>query len=94
MGLSRYRSYNNSNKQDFKDMSFIPDKERQEWRDLLTGQINVKLQNFVLQMQVDQTKRAIQNSKMTIEEGIDKTHALCKKYAMAVKSDIKTLFNQ
>ncbi len=73
-------------------MRKIPDVTRQEWRDLLTGKIDVKLDNFVLQMQVDQTRRAIKNSKITLEEGVKKIHALCEKYPLAVQSDIKKIF--
>jgi len=74
-------------------MDKIPEKERKEWQDLLTGQINVELENFVLQMQIDQTKRAIKNAKITLEDGITKIHSLCEKYSLAVKADIKKIFN-
>ena len=75
-------------------METIPGKERKEWRNLLTDQLDVKLENYVLQMQVNQAKRAIKNSEMSLEEGINKIHDLCEKYALAVKSDMETLFNQ
>ena len=74
-------------------MDNIPDKSRKEWQELLTGKINVKLENFVLQMQVDQTKRAITNSTLTLEEGVNKIYNLCVKYALAVKPDMNTIFN-
>jgi len=74
-------------------MDNIPEKSRKEWQELLTGKINVKLENFVLQMQVDQTKRAITNSTLTLEEGVNKIYNLCVKYSLAVKPDMNTIFN-
>ena len=74
-------------------MGNIPDKTRPEWRKLLMGEIEVKLDNFVLQMQVDQTKRAILGSKITLEEGVDKIYSLCVKYSLAVKNDMNKIFN-
>jgi len=75
-------------------MDTIPEKTRKEWQDLLTGKINVKLENFVLQMKVDQTKRAIKNSKITMDEGVDSIYDICVKYALAVRKDMDTIFNQ
>ncbi len=74
-------------------MNNIPEKTRTEWQSLLLDKIDVKLENFVLQMQVDQTKRAIQNSKISLDEGVSKIHALCVKYSLAVKSDMNKIFN-
>ncbi len=73
-------------------MNNVPGKERKEWRELLTGQLEFKLDNFVLQMQIDQTRRAIDSSRMTLEEGVDKIHALCEKYSLAVYPDMQTIF--
>ena len=75
-------------------MEIIPKKNRPEWRKLLTGQLDVQIENFVLQMQVDNTRRAINSSKMTVEQGIDKIHELCVKYTLAVKSDMNTIFHK
>ena len=75
-------------------MEIIPKKDRPEWRELLTGQLNVQIENFVLQMQVDKTKKAITNSKITVEQGIDRIHELCVKYTLAVKSDMNTIFHK
>lgn len=75
-------------------MDNIPEKTRKEWNELLTGKINVKLENFVLQMQIDQTKLAIQNSNMKLDEGITKIYNLCIKYALAVRNDMNTIFNK
>jgi len=75
-------------------MDNIPGKSRKEWQELLTGEINVKLENFVLQMKVDQTKRAIQSSNITIDQGVAKIYDLCVKYSLAVKKDMETIFNQ
>ena len=74
-------------------METIPDKNKPEWRYLLTDKINVKIENFVLQMQIDQTKRAIKSSKISLEEGVDKIYNLCCKYSLAVKNDMKSIFN-
>jgi len=74
-------------------MDTIPSKDRQEWRNLLEEGIEIKLTNFVLQMQVNQTKKAIKSASISMDEGVERIHDLCIKYALAVKNDIDTIFN-
>lgn len=71
----------------------IPNKDRIEWFNLVTGNMDIPLNNFVLQMKVDQAKKAIHKSKLTTEQAIDEIHSLCEKYKLAVSSDIKKIFN-
>ncbi len=71
----------------------IPDKTRPEWRFLVTGYKQYKLTNYVLQMKVYQAIKNIKNNKKTVQTAIDEIHSLCEKYELAVKNDMKTIFN-
>lgn len=70
----------------------IPDKSKQEWYDLVTGNRTWKLTNFVLQMKVNQSIKSIKENKASPEEMVSQIYDLCNKYEIAVKSDIATIF--
>lgn len=70
----------------------IPDKNKPEWYDLVTGNKTWKLTNFVLQMKVNQSIKSIKENKATPEEMIKQIYDLCNKYEVAVKSDITNIF--
>ncbi len=63
-----------------KTINTVPPKERKEWRDLLTGKINVPLKNFFFQMKVTQAKNQVTTGKISIDKAIDDLHALCIKF--------------
>jgi len=74
-------------------MGNIPSKDRPEWKELLNIEREFDLKNFVLQMKVTQARKDIQKGKKTMVNAIDEIHALCEKYALAVKQDMETVFN-
>ncbi len=74
-------------------MEPIPEKNRKEWQMLLNGELDVKLENYVLQMKVEQMKRMIKAGKTSIEDAVDAIHSLCEKYAIAVRKDMEKIFN-
>jgi len=69
-------------------MKPIPSKDRKEWRDLLTGQINVPLKNFFFQMKVTQAKKQVEKGKITIEYAVDEIYNLCVKFSEAKYMDV------
>lgn len=73
-------------------MERIPSKDRKEWQELLTGQLDVEFTNYILQMKVTQAKKDITNEVITIEKAVDEIHALCGKYVLAVKLDMEIIF--
>ncbi len=73
-------------------MNKLPDKSRTEWRLLVTGELDVKIKNYVLQMQIDQIRRSIKYSRMTVEQGVDKLYNICNKYHAILQNDIKLIF--
>jgi hypothetical protein len=74
-------------------MENIPSKDRPEWKNLLNPNSNIELNNFVLQMKITQAKKDIKKGKKTIDSAIDEIYNLCQKYALAVKQDMETIFN-
>ncbi len=72
----------------------IPPKDRSEWLDLVTGKIEYKFQNYVLQMKTAEYSRKINSGDMTPKEAIDDMYALCEKYALAVKFDFQNIFKE
>ncbi len=66
----------------------IPPKDRKEWRDLLTGQINVPLKNFFFQMKITQAKKLIEKDKLTVEDAVDELYNLCVKFSKAKYMDV------
>ncbi len=65
----------------------LPSKDRQEWRDLLNGTINVPLKNYFFQMKVTQARNQIKTGKFSLEEEVDNIYALCKKFIKAKNMD-------
>jgi len=74
-------------------MENIPSKDRPEWKNLLSAESNIELNNFVLQMKITQAKKDIKKGKKSIDKAIDEIYSLCLKYALAVKQDINMVFN-
>lgn len=72
----------------------IPDKNREEWKQLVTAQIEHRFRNFVLQMKSAEYKQKIEQGNMSILEAIEDMHELCSKYALAVQSDFKEIFKE
>ncbi|MGD1845103.1 MAG: hypothetical protein ACFB10_06885 [Salibacteraceae bacterium] len=72
----------------------IPPKERKEWAELVNGNINHQFQNFVLQMKTAEFSRKISNGQISTEAAVDELYELCRKYAVAVQSDFKTIFKE
>ena len=75
-------------------MKIIPKKNKKEWKELVTGQLNVPLQNFFFQMKLTQTKNLLLNKKITIEKAVEDIHSLCVKFSKAknMDNDIEAIF--
>ena len=72
----------------------IPPKDRAEWELIVTGKIEYKFRNFVLQMKSADYKRLIDENTMSVEEAIDDLYKLCEKYTIAVQVDFKAIFKE
>jgi hypothetical protein len=70
----------------------IPSKEKKEWRQLIRGELDVQLSNFVLQMNVTQARKDVKANLLDLEEAIDDIHSLCEKYSLAVQQDMRKIF--
>lgn len=76
-----------------KTQFMLPDKTRKEWKQLVTGEKQFSLKNFVLQMKVAQTAKDIKKGRISVEEAVNDIYTLCKKYDKAVGKDVETIFN-
>jgi len=72
----------------------IPEKNRSEWKKMITGEIEHKYKNYVLQIKIHQIRKDINRGKKTIEDAIDELYELCSKYALAVQSDFRQIFKE
>jgi len=72
----------------------IPPRDREEWKMIVTGEIDHYFKNFVLQMKSTEYKRKIENGDLTLEEAMDDLYQLCEKYAIAVQNDFKIIFKE
>ena len=70
----------------------IPSKGRVEWKKIITGEIEHKYRNYVLQTKIHQLRKEISYNKITINKAIDDLYELCSKYARAVQVDFKQIF--
>lgn len=72
----------------------IPDKDRAEWRKMITGEIKHNYRNYVLQTKIHQMRKDINNGKITIEKAINDLYELCAKYTLAVQIDFRKIFKE
>jgi len=70
----------------------IPPKQREEWKQIVTGGIQHKYSNFVLQMKVHQACKDVSSNKLTVEHAINELYDICLKYSLAVQTDCKQIF--
>ena len=75
-------------------MNNIPDIHKKEWRELVTGQLNVFLKNFFFQMKVTQTIKLVKTGKLSVDEAIQDMYNLCVKFSKAknMAEDLKAIF--
>ncbi len=75
-------------------MRIIPNPERKEWRQLLTGEINPKLKNFFFQMKVTQSRRLVETGKKDLDEAVKDLYELAVKFSRAkyMDEDIISIF--
>ena len=71
----------------------IPDINRPEWRRIITGEIEHKYINYVLQTNIHQLRREVSKNRKSIETAITEIYDLCFKYYIAVLPDLKQIFN-
>jgi len=70
----------------------IPDKNRPEWKKMISGEIEHQFKNFVLQKTIYQMRQEISQNRLTYAQAIDQVYELCTKYALAVQLDVKEIF--
>ena len=71
----------------------IPEKSNKEWERLVTGENQVTFSSFSLQMAVARLNLSYKNGKVSMQEAIDELYGMCNKYQLAMKNDVKKIFN-
>jgi len=74
--------------------SDIPSKDRVEWRLIVTGKLDYKFSNLVLQMKSTEYAQSIQGGEIDSKKAIDELHDLCSKYSLAVREDLIKIFRR
>jgi len=72
----------------------IPPKTRNEWRLMVTGEIEHTYKNYVLQMKIANARKNVMENTESIENAIDSIFVLCQKYSYAVYSDFVEIFKE
>ncbi|MBQ9212757.1 MAG: hypothetical protein IJ150_02285 [Bacteroidales bacterium] len=75
-------------------MITVPPKTRIEWTKLISGEIDYKFKNYVLQIQIYQMRKDISMGRLTLSAAVDRLYALCQKYSLAVQEDCKAIFGK
>ena len=70
----------------------IPPKSRAEWSRLISGEIDHKFKNYVLQIRIYQMRKDISMGRLTLEAAVTQLYELCCKYTLAVQADCKDIF--
>ncbi|MGI9278272.1 MAG: hypothetical protein ACR2PX_01385 [Endozoicomonas sp.] len=70
----------------------IPPKDRQEWAAMAQGQI--KMDKYVLQLQIDRVSRNMESGSMTLDEATEYLYQYFLKYPKGFRSDLIDIFKQ
>lgn len=71
----------------------IPDKTRQEWRDLIKGQLNYKCSSYSLQMKINSLQRSHKMGLIKMDDAVDDLYQLCTKFEKIYTDDLNQIFN-
>lgn len=71
----------------------IPDKNQQEWGDLLTDQIKPRISCLSLQMKVNSLKFAVKYNKIDLKTAISDIHNFCVANEQKYQNDVNIIFN-
>lgn len=74
----------------------IPSINRKEWKNLLTKDFDVTLQNYFFQMKVTQARKQIQKGRVSVDSAVKDLHALCDKFSTAknMTEDLTSVFGE
>jgi hypothetical protein len=70
----------------------LPPKERPEWIEMVSGNLQHNYKNYVLQTRTYQLQKEVASGKKTQQQAIDELYELCAKYVLAVQPDFKIIF--
>ena len=70
----------------------IPPRDRPEWVEMAKGQI--KLEKFVLQLQIDRVTREMAADNMTLDGAVDYLYNYFLKYPKGFRSDLVAIFKE
>jgi len=73
----------------------IPEKSKNEWRELLTGNSDIEIKNFFLRMKLTQAKKLLKKGEISLEDAIDQIHNLCinNEDVKHIKEDMNEILN-
>lgn len=74
-------------------MTSVPDKNRPEWKELVSGKSSHTFANFVLQMKLNQVIENTSKGELDMDQAVEELFELCIRYEKAVKTDLEKIFN-
>ena len=71
-------------------MNAIPPETRQEWQEIVSG--NIKFKKTVLQLLADRLKRNVENEDTNLFSAVTELHTFFRKYKNAYRKDLEEIF--
>ena len=77
-------------------MKTIPDANRSEWREVLTGALEVTLNSYLMKMMLSQAKEQLQEKNISLDDAVIDFHARCLRFSNTegVLADVNLIFNK
>ncbi len=77
-------------------MKTIPDVNRVEWREIVTGALEVTLNSYLVKSMLSQTKEQLHEKSISLDEAVINFHANCIRFSHTggVLEDVNLIFNQ
>jgi copper chaperone CopZ len=72
----------------------VPSKDRKEWRQLVTGELDISFSNFFYQAKILQARTEIKRGKLSVDEAVEQIYDLTTQFCEAkyVSDDVENIF--
>jgi hypothetical protein len=73
--------------------AMIPDTNRSEWANLITGLINPQISSLTLQLKLNSLKLDLKLKHMDLKTAIADLHKFCLQHEQMIQKDINKIFS-
>lgn len=74
----------------------LPSRQNKEWRELVTGQLDLELTNFFLNMKIKQIRNQIEEGALFTNNAVDEIYEVCLELTktMDISKDLESIFGE